>query len=367
MRIGTMSRLSEAPFSSRDRRPQVSHIPLLVPGQFRVLTIPVAEGAVVERYGPCPRPAPRGSALLAVLWLTAALSAIAFTVASTVRSETERSSTEIDAVRTYYLATAAIDRALLYIVDWGPRIKSDGSKYFDTNANRPMPVLRFEFPSGSAETEIIPETAKLNVNTAMPAELSNLMSALGIEQGPAIVAGIVARRSQHSLSLASSFRFSNTSFFEEIEELLLIPGVTSDVFYGSYSPDQEGRLLPHAGLRDCLSVYGSSQGGSVDVNSAEPAVMQAVGNAPALAEAIVALRRNTPINNEQLSTFGGRRLGIVPNAVFTLRATARLRLANGQYSDLRRSVSALVKYPLTPPADPPFHIMRWYDNAFSIQ
>src|SRR5271155_1824303 len=34
----------------------------------------------------------RGSALLAVLWLTAALSAIAFSVASMVRAETERTS-----------------------------------------------------------------------------------------------------------------------------------------------------------------------------------------------------------------------------------------------------------------------------------
>jgi general secretion pathway protein K len=231
-----------------------------------------------------------------------------------------------------------------------------------------MPVLRFEFPSGSAQTEVIPETAKLNVNTAMPAELNNLMSALGIEQGPAIVAGIVARRSQHSLSLASSFRASNTSFFEEIEELLLIPGVTPDVFYGSYSPDQEGRLLPHAGLRDCLSVYGSAPGGAVDVNSAEPAVMLAVGNSPAVVAAIVAIRRNTPIKNDQIGALGGLRLGIVPNPVFTLRATAWLRLPNGQYSDLRRTVSATVKdLRDRPEFNPPFHIMRWYDNAFSIQ
>src|ERR1035438_195821 len=63
--------------------------------------------------GPQPMPSPacsnrRGSALLAVLWLTAALSAIAFSVATTVRSETERTSTAIDSVRAYYLATGAI-------------------------------------------------------------------------------------------------------------------------------------------------------------------------------------------------------------------------------------------------------------------
>ena len=53
-----------------------------------------------------------------VLWLSAALSAIAFTVANTVRGETERTSTEVDSLRCYYLATGAIERALVY-VQWG--------------------------------------------------------------------------------------------------------------------------------------------------------------------------------------------------------------------------------------------------------
>ncbi len=47
--------------------------------------------------------------------------------------------------------------------------------------------------------------------------------------------------------------------------------------------------MPHAGLRDCLSVYGSP--GSLDVNTVEPAVMQAIGIDPAVAAAIVNLRR----------------------------------------------------------------------------
>ncbi|MGH9591795.1 MAG: hypothetical protein ACRD5L_01795, partial [Bryobacteraceae bacterium] len=60
----------------------------------------------------------RGSALLAVLWLVAALSAIAFTVASTVRAETDRVSTEKDALRAYYLAQGAVYRGILWLV-WG--------------------------------------------------------------------------------------------------------------------------------------------------------------------------------------------------------------------------------------------------------
>jgi len=57
----------------------------------------------------------RGMALLAVLWLAAALSAIAFTVATSVRSETDRTSTDVDSLKAYYLATGAINRAILRI------------------------------------------------------------------------------------------------------------------------------------------------------------------------------------------------------------------------------------------------------------
>src|SRR5215472_2989712 len=59
-----------------------------------------------------------GSALLAVLWLAAGLSAIAFGVATTVRGETERTSTATDATRAYYLATGSVDRAILWRA-WG--------------------------------------------------------------------------------------------------------------------------------------------------------------------------------------------------------------------------------------------------------
>ena len=51
-----------------------------------------------------------GSALLMVLWLSAALAAIGFSLASTVRGEAERTSTALDGVRSYYLAIGGILR-----------------------------------------------------------------------------------------------------------------------------------------------------------------------------------------------------------------------------------------------------------------
>ena len=50
-----------------------------------------------------------GSALLAVLWLAAALSAIAFTLSMTVRAELDRAALQVDSVQAYYRAAGAID------------------------------------------------------------------------------------------------------------------------------------------------------------------------------------------------------------------------------------------------------------------
>jgi len=320
-----------------------------------------------------------GTALLAVLWLSAALSAIAFTIASSVRAETERTSTDVDALRAGYLADGAIDRALLYI-QWGPSYRNpDGTpKYFEN----PTPVLHFQFPTGAVNVEIIPETAKLNVNLARPEEIRNLLLVMGVvpAQAEAITAAILDWRSptpggafsqfdQHYLSLVPSFQARHASF-HEIEELLLVQGVTPDLFYGSYTRDEEGHLLRHPALRDCLSVFGTK--GVLDINTVEPAVMGAVGVTPNAVTAIVNSRRQHVIKQGDVAGFlggagpGAARLGIAPSAIVTLRATAALRLPNGQLSDLRRSVSAMVKM-LGPGFDEPYHVMRWYDNVVAPQ
>jgi len=325
-----------------------------------------------------------GAALLAVLWLTAALSAIAFSVASTVRSETERSSTDSDGMQAYYLACGAIDRMLLYD-EWGPAFPgSNGKPILEDNIR----FLPLNFPTGFVLGEIIPEASKLNVNTASPRELTNLLLALGVDPARAALitaaildwrraapGGSFSRFDQLYLSLTPSFRARHASF-QEIEELLAVDGVTPDLFYGSYTRGALGELVPHAGLRDCLSVYGTAS--QLDVNTVEPAVMMAVGISPSAAAAIAALRRVAPIRNlGQLSPFrdgsaGFGRLGFERGTAATLRATAQLRLPNGQLSDVRRSVSALVEFltpesPLYQPGAQPYQILRWYDDAVAVQ
>lgn len=322
-----------------------------------------------------PRHPTRGSALLSVLWLAAALSAIAFSVATTVRGELERAGTASDGVQSYFLARGAMQRALLWI-NWGPdHHYPDGRPMFWAPG---MNRMHFEFPNGVADVDLIPESSKLNANTATPEELFRLGLALGVdpERAREIAAGILDWRTMPPqgfsefdafyLSRTPSFRARHASL-EEIEELLLVRGMTPELFHGTYVRERDGRLSPRPGYRDCLSVFSSA--GNIFVNAAQGATLAAIGVPPDAVAAIIESRRAAPIVSpdqlriltSQIGPTAGR-LSLAYGSITTLRATARIRLQNGQLSDLRRTVSALVKFAPTT-KDAPYHILRWYDQG----
>lgn len=317
----------------------------------------------------------RGTALLAVLWLSAALAAIAYSLADTVRGEAERSATAVDTVRSQDLAIGGLRRAILYM-SWA-RLRPDIARF-----RPPQPFFVFDFPEGQTRVDIIPETAKFSINAALPEELFRLLGNLGVDATHAqeITAAIEDWRAPPPANSASAFDPFYASLhppyqspharFQEIEELLSVKGVTPEIFYGGWQPAPEGsdqRLIARTGLRDCVSIYGST--GQFDVNTAQPAVLAAIGVPPEGIAALVAQRRVQAFaTTEDLAPFAQivgpafPRLRIGGSTIFTLRSTARMRLANGQFSDLRRTVAAQVKFR---PAsnDTLYHILRWYDTT----
>jgi general secretion pathway protein K len=265
------------------------------------------------------------------------------------------------------LASGAIERALLYR-QWGPKYYPPGTTAF-----------QFSFSTGDAVVEMLPEASKLSVNQAPVEELVRLLLAIHLEpqQAHQVAQGIVDWRSpqppdtlslfdQFYLSRTPSFRAPHTSF-QEIEELLLIEGMTPELFHGTFERDPQGRLVQRYALKDCLSVYASS--GSVDINAAPPPVLAAIGLSDETIAAVVQARSLQPFRtHEQLAAMGltgdpaSARLGIGGESLITVRATARLRLPDGKPSELRRSVAALVKW--IGFDEPPYRIIRWYDRTW---
>lgn len=317
----------------------------------------------------------RGSALLAVLWLSAALAAIGFSLATTVRGETERAATTMEGMRSYYLAEGGIYRAALELL-WSVQ-QPDKRKIprFSTS-------IEYKFATGDVHVELLPEAGKLDINNVAPEVLYRVNLAIGMdpERARQVAAGIDDWRRPgqqasplDNTAMAPTFRVLHTSI-REIEELLQVSGVTPDFFYGTYIPAVEGsdpqaaRLVLRPGLVDCYSVFGSKD--RVDVNTAQPAVLAAMGLPPGAINLIVERRRTTPFTDTtlpqllQMINLPGAMLRVEGNSIVTMRATARLRLGNGQLSDLRRSVAAQVKYMPTG-YDSPIHILRWYDSTWT--
>ncbi len=323
--------------------------------------------------------AQRGSALLAVLWLAAALAAIAFALSSTVRSETNRAGGDSDGLRTYYLASGAVERGIQWML-WGwtgyTQTNPDGTPRFWA-PNEPRMIMHF--PSGDAVVELIPESAKLNINTATPGELSRVVAAVSGDPALAqsLAQAIIDWRSPGPGPL-DSFYFSlgqsggptflpRHASFEEIEELLLVRGMTPELFYGNFTADAEGRLYARGGLRDCLSVWGSE--GPYDINTASPALMQAIGVPAASIAQILQRRYVRPFHDMgEASNLGisAPGLSVGGNHVWTLRATARLRHPDGTPSDVLRTASATIML-LDPKKNyqMPVHVLRYYDDAWS--
>lgn len=309
----------------------------------------------------------KGAALISVLWLTAVLVAIAFGVSITVRGEIDRATTLSEGIRCQFLARGAMGRFFLDYQQLGKRIFSAG------------PVYRYSFPEGEAVVELVPEASKLNVNTLPAEDLTRLLLALGTmpDQAEAITAAIVDWRMSPMSGQTSPFDagylergptfLPRHASIQDGEELLLVRGVTRELYYGSLQRNAAGELVPRGGLKDCLSVYGSNVG--VDAQSANPAVMMALGIPPEGVARILEMRRATPrfvpeqwsLLRESLGPAAGR-LSLGGRSMYTLRATARLR-SGGGLSDTRRSVAALIKF--EPKPQVPYHLLRWEDNVLA--
>jgi general secretion pathway protein K len=318
-------------------------------------------------------PRQKGSALLAVLWMSAALAAIAFSISSTVRSETDRVSTAADGLRASYLASGAVERGIQWML-WGPDYrKVDGSaRYWEPN----LPRMNLRFPSGEAVVEMIPESSKMNINLASADDLYRLLTVLTDDpkRSREIADAIVEWRSPAGAAPPSALDLSGGqtfpprhASFEEIEELLLVRGVTPELFYGNFVSDTQGQLYARGGLRDAVTVWGLN--GLFDVNTASPAVLEALGVPPDGIALIVNRRMAQPFKNmSEVAQLGVAtpRMGVGGNLIWTLRATARLNTSAGLPSDVVRTSSATVKLlDRRQNFQMPLHVLRYYDDAWS--
>jgi len=243
----------------------------------------------------------RGFALIAVLLVMALVGVIGAEFAYSMRLEALAVRGYKEATIATHLAEAAVEQAIREIANDFTYVGLDdqGVLTFYRPDQTPLPRLpREKVPLGAGQFtyRLNDEEARINVNAAPPDRLDRLLQALGLKKAErdTIVSSIQDWRDandDHRLNGAESddtylklpvpYRARNGNL-ESTSELLQIKGVTPAIFTGA-----DGR----PGLSDLVSV---GTPGQVNLNTAPPLVLRALGLADAEISEIEQARRSTP-------------------------------------------------------------------------
>jgi len=263
-----------------------------------------------------------------------------------VRDETVHADTQIEGARATLLARGSIERILMMLER--PAIPQPGRPVeFEPGQQRVL----FRYPEGDVLLELRPESGKIGINSAPPALIASVLIAAGHPPEQCrVFAGAIATMRAASTSAVSPFgpTFSApAASFKQIEDALLVPGMTLPMFYGGSAVVPGDAVVRRAGFRDLFSIYGTV--GIYDANSAHPVVLAAAGLSPIDIGTITSLRARMQIRQVDLQNLlvaGGpanRVLRVGDDFAYTIAATARPRTPQGNLSSTQRSVSLLVR------------------------
>ena len=254
----------------------------------------------------------RGFALLAVLLVLAIMGVLGAEFAYVTRLEASAVRAYKDGIAASHLAEAAIAQAIRELAqEWTVVFADESGDLTFVNRDRiALPHLpRRDVPLGPGHFSyrLRDEEALLNLNTAQPGRIEALLDALDVQRGQRdqIVDSIQdwrdpneehrahgAESDDYYLKLPTPYRARNANI-ESITELLQIRGVTPELFHG-----RDGK----GGLSEAVTVRSVGQ---VNLNTAAPIVMRAMGLSEAEIGTVLMTRRDTPYITVP-GAFGGR-------------------------------------------------------------
>ncbi|GEM_PF-659480 len=292
------------------------------------------------------RSAERGLALVVVLWILAFLSVVFTAFTFSMRTELAAAGNFKQEAEAYYLAEAGVYRAAAEIINADRDVPPD-SKSYDTLdehwRTNPAAYENVAFGGGQYWVAVRDEESKIPLNGQISpqydAMLRRLFSSSGVTDEKllsTIVDSIQDWRDadtlhrlsgaedDYYLSRPTPYRAKNGDF-ETIDELLLIKGMTPEILYGNIANLQRRAELEtrlpwerelqsgeSLGVARYLSLYSS---GKVNINTASPEVLMALGLTAAEVKAVLDRRTQLPFKNPReitnliTSISGGGRQG----------------------------------------------------------
>src|SRR5919109_872650 len=209
----------------------------------------------------------RSVALIVVLWIFIFLFVVAFDFSTSVREEAAAASRYGDETQGYYLAIGGFEQGLYNFLSQAPgrQLQQQGqapNDLFDGSWREE------NLGAGVYRVRLVDEGGKININRVDEGTLRRVFTNLGIEEPrrSILIDSIMDWRdpddlhrangaeSDYYLSLQPPYTAKN-GFFNTVEDLLWVRGMTADLFYGvSGTAGEAGGDGSTIGLREIFTV-----------------------------------------------------------------------------------------------------------------
>lgn len=239
-----------------------------------------------------------------VLWVLTILMVIVMSFSFMTRTETLATLAFKERMEKKFLSEAGIQRGIeeIYYMKQNAQLAQlEGSDVWKTDGT----PYHGRLGEGDYAVRITDESGKIDINTLTDTSgiiLKTLLIQMGVqdENADTIVDSILdwkdaddlvrlhGAESDYYQSLPNPYKAKNANF-DTLEELLLVKGMTYEIFFGS-----EGKK----GLVDLITI--NSHMSIINVNAAPKEVLMAIpGITPEIAEAIISYRQDKKIMNVQ--------------------------------------------------------------------
>jgi len=227
-----------------------------------------------------------GVALILVVWVIVVLTSIVGEFSFTMRTELNIARNFKEEEEAYQLALAGIEKAKLELLLINRAevmyLGEEDMLMFGEKEEEERPSRKAEIGKGSFEYKITDEDGKININTATEGQLKVLFldSGIDVTDVDIIVDSIMDWKDGNDLHRLNGaeedyYKSLETPYsckdgpFSTVEELLLVQGITKDIFYGSKDKEEDDEEY-YTGVAQYLTVYGSNL---ININTAAESVL----------------------------------------------------------------------------------------------
>jgi len=325
----------------------------------------------------------RGIALFLVLWVMALLTVIAGEFCYAMRTEVNITRNFKEETQTYYIAVSGLSLAIgeLVVNEFVPRqvkAPAGGEEPEDIRWRINTDIPAIPFGDGQFKVERENESGKVNLNRAGESLLKMMLNNFEIEDTDKniIVDSIMDWRDKDNLrrvngaendyylSLPEPYKCKNDDF-TSIEELLLVRGVTPEIFYG--------------GLKDMVAVYQDKETGTerdnlrragfdfnrININAASPRMLRALPRMTEdMVQAIMKYREKKDFRSlSDLSLIVGSEVYAAISPYITLSLSPYYTIKSVgmvKESQTRQGVQAVVKIDRT--LQKGYEVIQWIDG-----